>query len=216
MKKNKQESTLYKYAESISIDLDQSKLSESKVSELLRLLLAEYLKGQLSIDDVSIFCGLLYGKLDLNSDLFSVLLMGAEIEWHIRHEPETAVDSILDLLDAFTDLPKDTDARLGSRKIERLLEKYYLWADADINQQELSLEEGEKIGVCIVEDYMNGKLSVDELSTCCGRVYQKLDSSLDVYDLFKEGSTISQDIRKHPSTAGRKIADLLDYFGFES
>lgn len=204
---------LKRYATSISLDLDKEKLTELEVTNLFQLILTEYVKGKVPVDDLSMFCEMVYGKLNVESDLFSLLLMGAEIEWYIRYEPQIAADAITDLLKTFKENSSEKDnSTLRMRKINDLLEKYYLWADVDSNKKKFTLEEGEKIGVCLVEDYVNGKISIDELALMCGQVYWKLDRNSDLYTIFKASKDISQEIRKDPARACITIEELFAYF----
>jgi len=82
---------------------------DSDGEKLFKIIVQDYVTGTISVDDLSTLCELFYSKLDRQSDLYSLLLMGAEVEWYIRHKPQKAANTIEDLIKTFSKESLETD-----------------------------------------------------------------------------------------------------------
>jgi len=92
---------LFSYTKKIGINFDVDRISEKLGKELFVLIIKNYRSGVVSVDSLSALCELMYGKFDPLSDMYELLLNGAEIEWYIRNEPGKAAIFIEDLLRNF-------------------------------------------------------------------------------------------------------------------
>lgn len=94
---------LYHYAEKVGLNksnVDADRMNESYGRLLFKSIVTDYQNGQVSVDDFSALCELVYQKLE-GTDLFELLLNGAEIEWYMRWNPEVGATYIRDLINEF-------------------------------------------------------------------------------------------------------------------
>lgn len=85
-----------------NVDVSRDMIPEFEGDRLFKFIVADYIQGIVSVDDLSALCEMCYGKLSINSDLHGLLLSGAEIEWDIRHTPLSAASSIETLIRKFS------------------------------------------------------------------------------------------------------------------
>jgi hypothetical protein len=90
------------YSDKVGLDADQDKVSESYGEKLFKVIIQDYVVGIISVDDLSSLCEMFYSKLDIKTELYSLLLMGAEVEWYIRHRPPLAASAIENLVRKFS------------------------------------------------------------------------------------------------------------------
>ncbi|MDQ3008472.1 MAG: hypothetical protein M3Q81_02655 [bacterium] len=98
---NRLKNVLNFYESKSGINANLERISEADGKILFNLLIDDYKEGLVSVDDLSLLCEMMYAKFDRLSDMYFLLLNGAEIEWYIRNEPDVAADFISDLLKAF-------------------------------------------------------------------------------------------------------------------
>lgn len=91
-------SLLNSYAQMADVNLEKDNVSESEGDKIFQHIIDDYVKGIVSVDDLSSLCELSYAKINSDSSLRGLLLSGAEIEWDIRHKPLSALSSIEDLV----------------------------------------------------------------------------------------------------------------------
>ncbi|OGJ37363.1 MAG: hypothetical protein A2182_04340 [Candidatus Pacebacteria bacterium RIFOXYA1_FULL_38_18] len=194
-----------------------AEVSEEQIKKLLLTFIKDFLKYQLFFDDFSSLCEKLLEVLQnkkphTDSDLFMICHYGAELSWYIRNEPARAVEFLETMLNYYhkNDSSKKKLHDVNT-KVVRLLENCYNWAEANFGREKLSLEEGEKIGVCITNDYVNKKITADELSELCGLFYHKLDSNLQLFSLLKATANLEPNSTETTQT----IENLLEYFGIK-
>jgi hypothetical protein len=89
------------YGGLVAVDVEKDRLTEDEVRKLFTRILRDYVSGAISVDDLSLLCEGVYGKLPPLSDMYSLLLGGAELEWYLRHNPSAAASELEDLLRAF-------------------------------------------------------------------------------------------------------------------
>lgn len=89
------------YTDRVGIDASKDLLSDSEGRKLFEQIVVDYVDGKICVDDLSFLCEQFYGKFSPYSDIHSILLMGAEIEWYIRHKPHVAADCTVDLIREF-------------------------------------------------------------------------------------------------------------------
>ena len=101
LERSKDLELLNAYTSQAGIDISVNKLTDQQGIILFNLILKDYKTGKISVDNLSTLCELMYGKFSTGSDIYDLLLNGAEIEWYIRNEPAIAADFICDLLTFF-------------------------------------------------------------------------------------------------------------------
>src|SRR5258708_220078 len=75
------EKLLDEYAGKARVDINKEKITDYDGRKLFKLIIDDYTKGIVSVDDLSSLCEQMYAKFDSNEHFFDLLLGGAEIEW---------------------------------------------------------------------------------------------------------------------------------------
>lgn len=95
---------LRKYASDAGVNIDVEQIAEPDGLKLFSLIVNDFYKGIVSVDDLSFFCEMMEGKFDfVTTNLGGLLTSGMEIEWDIRHKPISAANSIDNLLHKFVE-----------------------------------------------------------------------------------------------------------------
>lgn len=99
--KNQSSTLLAKYAGVANVKTTLPRISEIKGKQLFKLIISDFINGKISVDDLSSLCEMVYVKINPDIELHSLLLMGAEFNWYIRHKPLIAAYAIQDLIKEF-------------------------------------------------------------------------------------------------------------------
>lgn len=98
---NQLSALLTKYAVAANVNIALPRISENKGKQLFQLITSDLVNGKISVDDLSSLCEMVYVKINPDTDLHSLLLMGAEISWYIRHKTQVAAQAIENLIRVF-------------------------------------------------------------------------------------------------------------------
>ncbi len=99
--RSKDEALLKKYAKISKVDIEKEIIDSYECHKLFRPILTDYFEEKISPDDLSTLCELMYLRLPQSSELFSLLLDGAELSWELRHNPIAAAAIIEELIKEF-------------------------------------------------------------------------------------------------------------------
>ena len=97
-------------------------------------------------------------------------------------------------------------------KLDKILNEYATSLNLNINNSKLSEAIGKMLFQKIITDYINGKISVDDLSLLCEKMYAKFDVNTTMYSLLLYGAEIEWYIRHEPLSAACAIEDLIKNF----
>lgn len=92
---------LYSYVEKVGLttsNVDGETVNEDYCRLIFTAIMQDFLAHKLSVHDLSSLCELMWQKCERYS---SLLLGAAEINWDIRHAPQTAATEIQELIKEF-------------------------------------------------------------------------------------------------------------------
>ncbi|MFW5704008.1 MAG: hypothetical protein ACOCXQ_04155 [Patescibacteria group bacterium] len=205
---------LSKYAKTANISLE-SKLSDYGIKRLFQPIVSDFMKGEVSLDDLSSLCEAMLDKTD-GTKLNSELLGGAEIEWHIRHSPLGATSFIEDLITTFSSISMDQAPKPPLPEADRehfrtLLSEYEKKASVPGNMEPLSEEEVSRLFEAILADYQKGLVEIEVLGVFCQMVYDRVQNTA-LNQIIYNGTELWYDLRRNPERAMKTVQALIDTF----
>lgn len=106
----------------------------------------------------------------------------------------------------------DPKSEQETARVKKLIEDLAKEANADITFHQLGELEGRKFFMYIVNEYREGRISVDDLSFICELMYQKFYPDSDTYKRLKTAAEIEWEIRNTPIAACYAISELMEFF----
>lgn len=97
-------------------------------------------------------------------------------------------------------------------RVEKLIQDLAKEVNANITFHQLEELEGRKFFMYVINEYREGRVSVDDLSFICELMYKKFYPDSDTYKRLKTASEIEWEIRNTPIAACYAISELMEFF----
>ncbi len=98
-------------------------------------------------------------------------------------------------------------------RLKKLLTNYCDEVGINPDQKTWSNTETHQLFHLIISDYIEGRVSVDDLATLCELSYLKLPPETSLFSTLLSGAEIEWDIRHNPFSAADTIEELVLVFG---
>ncbi len=196
---------LREYLKAEGLIVLDSRITTIQLKNVVLRFVDDFLNYNLSFDNLSLLFEKVLEALQKSetkgdSELFTICHYGAELNWYIRNDPGTATRFLEIIVYYYVNV---------------VLESYYDWANVELTQSNLSLEEAEKIGTCMVQDFVNDRVSAKQLSLICNHLYPKMHKDEELRHLYFNVSR-SAVSHKEYNSVNEDLESLLNYFGFDS
>ena len=107
-------------------------------------------------------------------------------------------------------LPEKHQTEMDRRR--KLLKDFAENTHIDVDSERMSEKDGKKLFSFIINEYREGRVSVDDLSALCEFMYGKFDPLSQTYSHLLNGAEVEWDIRNKPIGAGYSISELFQFF----